>query len=173
MAPPVYPEQLPRPPTPPPPDHVNPPYLVPRRPTTREERIAQLQEDLTRDDEFWPYLRKNVAAILRLYQEGKLKQGDVVYAQDGNVYFDEAPPPIPGKFIFVEILMDARLTHHLGGTGQFQRNQVLFDTGCTMQTMSSSDLEPRTSNLEPRTLRFQSADIFGPHGQPSQWKHKF
>ncbi|KAI1821168.1 hypothetical protein F4861DRAFT_542215 [Xylaria intraflava] len=90
-----------RPPTPPPPDHIAPLYLIPPAPPTTSERIETLQKLLVKDEEPWPRLRKSIEAVIRLYEEGRLKQGDTVYAQDGNIYW-EPPLPKPGTMIYVE-----------------------------------------------------------------------
>jgi hypothetical protein len=46
--------------------------------------------------------RENILAILSLYEEGKLQQGQVVYAQDGQIFYEQ-PALKPGKAIWVEV----------------------------------------------------------------------
>jgi hypothetical protein len=48
--------------------------------------------------------RENILAILSLYEEGKLQQGQVVYAQDGQIFYEQ-PALKPGKAIWVEGLI--------------------------------------------------------------------
>lgn len=45
---------------------------------------------------------KNVRAIIHLYETGKIKWGDVVYAQHGKIFYEE-PEPSFGSAIWVEV----------------------------------------------------------------------
>jgi hypothetical protein len=79
------------------PIQISPPSLEKPQP---DDRVRRLTELLNNPE--WERDYANIRGIIGLYNEGKIKAGEIVYAQDGKT-FSEKPSPIPGSAIWVEV----------------------------------------------------------------------
>ncbi|KAI4148192.1 MAG: hypothetical protein LQ340_005188 [Diploschistes diacapsis] len=113
---------------------------VPRPPITVQERIAVLKRALDPKDFLYSLKQaKNVEAVIRLYEDGKLQIGEEVWISDGAVVQKEEYEHT-GKHYFHELLALIRLSLWAGGDGSTTNITMMNDTGSDIMTLLDTDL---------------------------------